>query len=222
MPFHIDSILGDISFKPNVAGKYQIAVKLIEWRNGVQIGYVKRDMEVKVLQNTNVPNQVFCQMYIAAASSSFWYQGSPTPTWYLTVSQLLTLHFNAFDTITHICPNIDRYGSASVNTSAWSLNYGSFDWYDSYFYFPASSATVSNNPYLITFRVNNANTFYIDYTFRIFVSPHITGINEISNNTNSVYLKSIDLLGREIDPNLPGFRIDVYSDGKTKKVFRGE
>ena len=47
-----------------------------------------------------------------------------------------------------------------------------------------------NNPYFITFRVNKANTFYIDYTFRIFVSPQFTGINEISNDTKSVYLKT--------------------------------
>jgi hypothetical protein len=220
-PFHIDSILGDISFKPNLTGKYQIAVKLIEWRNGVLIGYVKRDMELKVIQSSNVPNQVFCEMY-TSLPHTLWYQGTPTPTWYLTSSQLLTLHFNAFDTITHVCPNINRYGSALVNTSAWSLNYGSFDWYDSYFYFPASSATVSNNPYFVTFRVDKWSTFYIDYTFRIFVSPQFTGINEISNDAKSVYLKSIDMLGRETDPNLPGFRIDVYSDGKTKKVFRGE
>jgi hypothetical protein len=135
---------------------------------------------------------------------------------------LLTLHFMACDTITHFDPWIYTYGSALVNTSAWTLDNGSNDWFDTYFYFPASSITLSNNPYFITFRVDKASTFYNDYTFRIFVSPHITGINEISNDTKSVYLKSIDLLGRETDPNLPGFRIDLYSDGKTKKVFRGE
>ncbi len=222
-PFHIDTITGDIFFKPNVEGKFQIAVKIKEWRNGVLIGYVKRDMELKVIQSSNIPNQVFCEMY-TSLPHTFWYQGTPTPTWYITSSQLLTLHFNAFDTITHVCPNIDRYGSALVNTSAWSLNYGSLDWYDSYFYFPASSATVSNNPYFVTFRVADfvAGTFYSDYTFRIFVTNPTTGINEINNETKSVYLKSIDILGREIDPNLPGFRIDLYSDGKTKKVFRGE
>jgi hypothetical protein len=220
-PFHIDSILGDISFKPNLAGKYQIAVKLIEWRNGVQIGYVKRDMELKIIPNSGIPIQAYCQMYVAFPYS-LWYQGTPTPTWYLTVPQLLTLHFMSMDTITHFDPSINLYGSALINTSASSFDFGGNDYYDSYFYFPSSSATVSNNPYFITFRVNKANTFYIDYTFRIFVSPQFTGINEISNDTKSVYLKSIDLLGRETDPNLPGFRIDLYSDGKTKKVFRGE
>lgn len=223
LPFHLDSILGDISFKPNLAGKYQIAVKLIEWRNGVQIGYVTRDMELKVIPNSGTQIQSSCQMYIAVqGTNTFWFQGTPTPTWNLTVSQLLTLHFMACDTITHFDPWIYTYGSALVNTSAWTLDNGSNDWFDTYFYFPASSITLSNNPYFITFRVDKASTFYNDYTFRIFVSPHITGINEISNDTKSVYLKSIDLLGRETDPNLPGFRIDLYSDGKTKKVFRGE
>jgi hypothetical protein len=221
LPFHLDSILGDISFKPNLAGKYQIAVKLIEWRNGVQIGYVKRDMELNVIQNSGIPIQAYCQMY-TILPYSLWYQGNPTPTWYLTVSQLLTLHFMAMDTITHFNPIINLYGSALINTSASSLDIGGNDYYDTYFYFPASSITLSNNPYFITFRVNKVNTFFNDYTFRIFVSPNTTGLNEIDNVTKSVYLKSIDILGRETNPNLPGFRIDLYSDGKTKKVFRGE
>jgi hypothetical protein len=69
---------------------------------------------------------------------------------------------------------------------------------------------------------NNNYIFLNDYTFRIFVTNTTTGINEINNDGKSVYLKSIDMLGRETDPNLPGFRIDLYSDGTTKKVFRGE
>jgi len=224
IPFHIDTITGDIQFKPNLEGKFQIAVKIKEWRNGLLIGYVKRDMVLKVVQSANVPNQVYCQMHIAA-STSFWYQGSPIPTCYVSVPQLLTLHFNAFDTITLSTPDCFTYGSALINTSASTLGSGANDWYDSYFYFPASSMTVSDNPYFITFRIEDyygVFKFYKDYTFRIFVSPQFTGINEINSDTKSVYLRSIDLLGRETDPNLPGFRIDLYSDGKTKKVFRGE
>ncbi|MCX8483381.1 MAG: hypothetical protein ORN50_07350 [Crocinitomicaceae bacterium] len=84
---------------------------------------------------------------------------------------------------------------------------------------------ISNNPYFTTLRVADEYgwyTFYNDYTFRIFVSNTTTSVSEISSESKSVYIKSIDLLGREINPNLPGFRIDVYSDGKTRKMFRGE
>lgn len=226
-PFHIDTINGDIQFKPNLEGKFQIAVKIKEWRNGVLIGYVKRDMVLKVVQSSNVPNQVYCQMYLVAVPTtiSYWYQGTQTPTWFLTVPQFLTLHFNAFDTITHSQPDCFLYGSALINTPAWSVANGANDWYDSYFYFPTSTISIINNPYFITFRIEDyygVFKFYKDYTFRIFVSPNTTGLNEINNETKSVYLKSIDILGRETDPNLPGFRIDLYSDGKTKKVFRGE
>jgi len=224
-PFHIDTISGDIQFKPNLEGKFQIAIKVKEWRNGVLIGYVKRDMVLKVIQSSNITPQVYCQMYIAPASTSYWYQGSQIPTWFLTVPQLLTLHFNAFDTIAHSTPDCFLYGSALINTSASSVGGGANDWYDSYFYFPTSTISINNNPYFITFRIVDTYAginFYNDYTFRIFISNTTTSINEITNNSKSVYLKSIDMLGRETDPNLPGFRIDVYSDGKTKKVFRGE
>jgi hypothetical protein len=44
-------------------------------------------------------------------------------------------------------------------------------------------------------------------------------MGEITPNNKKYFLKSIDMMGREINPKSTGFRIDLYSDGTTKKVF---
>ena len=62
--------------------------------------------------------------------------------------------------------------------------------------------------------------FYNDYTFRIVVTNNTTGIGENSLTIKPEYVKSIDVLGRKVDPNNGGFRIDVYSDGTTKKIYQ--
>jgi hypothetical protein len=229
LPFHIDSILGDITFKPNIAGKYQIAVKLIEWRNGVQIGYVKRDIGLKVIQSANVKAKAQGLFTIYPNLIHIpWNQGTPTPTIYIQATQYFLFHLESYDSTNFIGPYVYDYSFIYPNTVPHSSGgvTGVF-WCDVFFHFYPTINNVSSIPYFITFRVedqfnNNNYIFLNDYTFRIFVSPNTTGLNEINNETKSVYLKSIDMLGRETNPNLPGFRIDLYSDGKTKKVFRVE
>jgi gliding motility-associated-like protein len=55
----LDSITGDLSFVPNPQGNIEVGVICIvvkEWRNGVQIGQVTRDMQVTVLPSCNSTN----------------------------------------------------------------------------------------------------------------------------------------------------------------------
>ena len=227
LPFHLDSILGDISFKPNVAGKYQIAVKLIEWRNGIQIGFVKRDVSINVIQSSNaaVHVQGLFTIYPNLIHIN-WAKGTPTPTIYLQIPQDFLFHLEAWDSTSVLGPLVYEYTFVFPNITP---NFTGATWphfFDEFFSYYPTISDISSVPKFITFRVDDPFSlnvkFFTDYTFRIFVSNTTTSINEISNGTKSFYLKSIDLLGRETDPNLPGFRIDVYSDGKTKKVFRGE
>jgi hypothetical protein len=227
LPFHLDSILGDISFKPNVAGKYQIAVKLIEWRNGIQIGFVKRDVSINVIQSSNaaVHVQGLFTIYPNLIHIN-WAKGTPTPTIYLQIPQDFLFHLEAWDSTSVLGPLVYEYTFVFPNITP---NFTGATWphfFDEFFSYYPTISDISSVPKFITFRVDDPFSlnvkFFTDYTFRIFVSNTTTSINEISNGTKSFYLKSIDLLGRETDPNLPGFRIDLYSDGKTKKVFRGE
>jgi gliding motility-associated-like protein len=56
--FTLNPITGDITWNaPGVAGEYNIAFIVEEWRNGVRIGYVTRDMQITVLNcNNKRPN----------------------------------------------------------------------------------------------------------------------------------------------------------------------
>jgi len=238
LQFQIDSVLGDISFKPNLAGKYQIAVKLIEWRNGVQIGYVKREMQLIVLPVVNNPLVVQASFQVLASISGSWttvflqnwIPVNPRPDIYIYPGEKLFIDLTMSDPDLWGFPDSYGYSASMENSTAYINCNGVNDWADCYYQWPTvSTADVSGQPYFVTFRTYEQfssgqyfGNLYKDYTFRIFVSNTTTDINEISNETKSVYLKSIDMLGRETDPNLPGFRIDLYSDGKTKKVFRGE
>jgi hypothetical protein len=54
--FYLDPIRGDLVWDAPVdTGKYNIAMNIEEWRNGVKIGNVERDMQVEVHQSDNHP-----------------------------------------------------------------------------------------------------------------------------------------------------------------------
>jgi uncharacterized protein (TIGR02145 family) len=52
------------------------------------------------------------------------------------------------------------------------------------------------------------------------VRSSTTEINEIAPSKEKHLIKSIDMLGREIDPNTTGFKINIYSDGSIQRYFK--
>jgi Secretion system C-terminal sorting domain len=55
VPFNMDPVTGEITFLPNMLGNFQVSVRVKEYRNGVQIGEITRDMQLIVVQSLNVP-----------------------------------------------------------------------------------------------------------------------------------------------------------------------
>ena len=54
--FYVDSISGDLVWDaPTKLGKYNVAMEINEWRNGIKIGSVVRDMQIEVYETDNVP-----------------------------------------------------------------------------------------------------------------------------------------------------------------------
>ncbi|MFA8449255.1 MAG: gliding motility-associated C-terminal domain-containing protein [Bacteroidales bacterium] len=54
--FHMDAITGDLIWDaPIIQGEYNIAFRVEEWRNGLMIGYVTRDMQIEILSCDNDP-----------------------------------------------------------------------------------------------------------------------------------------------------------------------
>ena len=52
--FYVDSISGDLVWDtPPIIGTYNVAMEIQEWRNGIKIGMVERDMQIEVFETTN-------------------------------------------------------------------------------------------------------------------------------------------------------------------------
>ncbi len=57
--FSINAVTGDIIWEsPTIQGEYNIAMIIEEWRSGVRIGYVTRDMQVNIIACGNKPPQI--------------------------------------------------------------------------------------------------------------------------------------------------------------------
>ncbi len=55
MPFTMNTITGEISFLPNTEGHFVVSVLASEYRNGVKIGEIRRDMQIIVIPSANSP-----------------------------------------------------------------------------------------------------------------------------------------------------------------------
>lgn len=58
VPFVMDPITGEITFLPNTLGNFQVSVRVKEYRAGVQIGEISRDMQLIVVASPNNPAAV--------------------------------------------------------------------------------------------------------------------------------------------------------------------
>ena len=58
VPFNMDPLTGEITFLPNALGNYQVSVRVKEYRAGVQIGEISRDMQIIVVNSINTPSMV--------------------------------------------------------------------------------------------------------------------------------------------------------------------
>lgn len=223
VPFSIDPLTGEITFLPNVVGNFQVSVKAIEWRNGIQIGYIRRDMQLLVVPSSNIPLNVQANISVFRISStSTPIYANPGDT--VLISLIITNpDNNSFPFPSSIGCTVR--GSALLTSPAVPIRY--FAWTTNGFTVSATwvptLANVNYTPYYIVFRLSDTNApyiFYTDYTFRIIVTNNTTGVNEINPTLNKTFIKSINMLGQEIDPNSYGFRIDLYSDGTAKKVYK--
>lgn len=55
VPFNMDPLTGEITFLPIAIGNYQVSMRVKEFRSGVQIGEITRDMQIIVVPSANLP-----------------------------------------------------------------------------------------------------------------------------------------------------------------------
>ena len=219
-PFSIDPLTGEIVFLPNVIGNFQVSVKAIEWRNGIQIGYIRRDMQLIVVPSNNIPTQVLPNYTVQKTLLNPIYI-DPGQTFNLTVVTYnidngpvsVTLNGSVFFVPNN--PAIIVSNDPYTSTGAYTTTTSTISW-------TPTQNEVRTKPYYLSFRVADYSTpyiFYNDYTFRVVVKNSVTGFNEVKPTSNKKLIQTVDMLGRDIDPNQEGFRINIYSDGTKEKVY---
>jgi len=80
MPFTINAVTGEISFQPNALGHFVTSVLVKEYRNGVQIGSIRRDMQFIVVASDNEPDSLEVTSNIIPAWNGAYYANNVNGT----------------------------------------------------------------------------------------------------------------------------------------------
>lgn len=203
IPFTMNQVTGEITFLPNTLGHFEVSVKVSEFRGGIKIGEIRRDMQIIVIPSLNKPTS------INSSSNTFPYSGK---TFELPAGSA----FNLTVTATEIDNNPVAFianGEPFIldqNPAAVSITNGTGQ----------ASATVSwtptaaqqrQNPYIFALRTQEffgGSIFANDITFSLRVGNGTTGITE--------NIKSDAFVNLYPNPNNGNCYVEVnaISDGK--------
>lgn len=221
VPFNMDPITGEITFLPNMVGNFQVSVRVNEYRNGIQIGEISRDMQIIVVPSQNNPVSVILNSNMNPSGNKT-YEVNPGSHINLSVSiydqdaQSVTVTASGEPFMLASNPAV-----MNIVNGAGSASF-TFDWTPD-----ASQAREAS--YLVSFRVNENYAPYIfqsDVTLALRVGNFTTGIQEpvvsqhlsLSPNpaSSNVDLQFIAETSEGVDINI------IAHDGKLVKTLHQE
>ena len=196
MPFAMDPSTGVISFLPNAIGNYEVSVKVNEFRNGVQIGEIRRDMQIIVVNSLNVPVLVSSSSNSSSPSTN-QFNLTPGSQFTLTVAVLdqdyRMIAMRAFGEPFQLANN--RALLSTTNSPGFLT--GTVQW-------SPDASQVRSAPYIMALRVVEPYapyTFSNDLTFELRLN-HVTGIPVIKNTViRNVFP----------NPNNGSFTLEIHS-----------
>lgn len=176
VPFNMDPITGEITFLPVQLGNYQVSMRVKEYRNGVQIGEITRDMQIIVVPSLNNPVAVMTNSNTAPYNGKN-YTITPGANFSMNVSvfdldaQNITIHGAGEPLLLAVNPATisvsDGVGSASA-TIQWSPN----------------SSQERTAPYIIGLRVSEVFGMEV-FQSDLSVSLRIGNATGLSHNNQS-------------------------------------
>jgi|TARA_B100000768_G_C11258793_1_gene367742 hypothetical protein len=172
-PFSVNSITGEITWSPKMVGNFVASLTIQEYRNGMLIGAMNRDMQFVVVSDTsNFTPQISNMQSLPTNNLGY-------PYVQIAPGQNYQVHLLASDADINDVVSMSSFGepfSLTASESTFSYNFtgngneieGTFSWN------PALSH-VRLEPYIVVFRTSD-NFFYYDETVQI----------EVTNNSTTV------------------------------------
>jgi hypothetical protein len=203
-PVSIDPNTGDIFMHPTLGVRTVMAVLVEEYRNGIRIGSVLRDMQATVLNDANhLPT-----LSGIDTSATAYNPNDTIYTWDMLLGN--TIDFDVFANdldITQPYNNLILIYNNSIPAASWNVTgqgtpnaIGHFSW-------TPSSADVSSVPHCFTVQVYDQSCPYYgmqSYSYCITVNGSLVSIDHHFSNNN--YIGNISF---DINPNPAGEYISI-------------
>jgi hypothetical protein len=192
----INPFTGQISWTASVTGNFVYTVVCEEYRNGLKLGEIRRDMQFIVLPNGNLPSLSNLNNFLTDSNGIPFVESMANNPVNLDLTVLdSSSFFIAFDGIGEIFDDV-------LNPMTYSIILSN-NLYEKQFNlsWTPNTSDVRDEPYIITTRFFNG-TFSMDYTFFIYVSGDNTGIYEgnspynlksFPNPTSGLFISEISL-----------------------------
>ena len=168
----INPYTGQLSWTASVTGNYVYTVICEEYRNGLKIGEIRRDMQFTVLPNGNLP--------ALSNLNNFTTDSNGIPFVECMANNLVNLDLTVIDSSSFFIAfdGIGEIFDDSLNPMTYSI-ISSNNPYEKQFNlsWTPNNSDEREEPYIITTRFFNG-TFSMDYTFFVYVNGNNTGISE--------------------------------------------
>ena len=176
-PFSIDSITGQVTWDAKLAGNFVASFAIQEYRNGVLVGAMSRDMQFVVLPDTSNAMPSISNMNNVPTNSIGY------PYVKINPGQNYQLHLLANDPDVNDVINMEAFGepfnlSVSPSTHSVSLT-GNGNEIEGVFSWNPDVAAVRTMPYLVVFRTSDA-MFYFDETIQFEVTTSVLSVENIN------------------------------------------
>jgi len=194
-PFALDSITGEVTWNPSMLGNFVASFLIEEFRNGVKIGEMRRDMQYIVVPPTINNAPMF--------PNSLPVNNMGYPFFQVYANQNFSLSILASDSDPYDIVSLSAFGEPILlhgasfsynNTGNGNEIEGTFNW-------TPDNNMIRNNDYIMAFRASDG-MFYFDETVLFNVSAPTSINNNSQNNDFDIYPNPLkDQLFISIDLN---------------------
>jgi len=200
VPVKINSKTGELSATAGASGIYAMAIEVDEYRDGVKIGMIRRELEFTV---------VICSFNTAPAIATTFGYGNQAFNLYATDTLKFDIYIDDInDTIT-----LSHYGSVFGNSTMPLPHAISFDTVGanavvSKFYWPTNCDHISDTAYIANFRADDVGcpfpfTSLLTYTIRVkppIVSPPLNLLCTKLHGSDSLSIRYRDSVPLNLRP----------------------